>query len=42
MVKYIAHRQNDLKKLANLKKQSFSGIEFDLRSTSKKIILNQK
>ena len=40
MVKYIAHRQNDLKKLANLKKQSFSGIEFDLRSTSKKIILN--
>ena len=38
MVNYIAHRQNKLIKLQNLKKLSFSGIEFDLRSFSKNII----
>ncbi len=38
MVNYIAHRQNKLIKLQNLKKLSFSGIELDLRSFSKNII----
>ena len=38
MVHYIAHRQNKLIKLQNLKKLSFSGVELDLRTFSKKII----
>ena len=37
---YIAHRQNNLKNLNKLKTLSFDGIEIDLRSSSKKIILN--
>lgn len=40
MVNYIAHRQNKLIKLQNLKKLSFSGIELDLRSFSKNIIFH--
>ena len=40
MVHYIAHRQNKLTKLQNLKKLSFSGIELDLRSFSKSIIFH--
>mgnify|MGYP000612999940 CR=1 FL=1 len=35
MVHYIAHRQNKLNKLKNLKKLCFSGIELDLRTFSK-------
>ena len=40
MVQYIAHRQNKLKGLKDLKKKSFSGIELDLRSESKNIVLH--
>tara|TARA_Y100001958_G_C21008364_1_gene389411 strand:+ start:117 stop:731 length:615 start_codon:yes stop_codon:yes gene_type:complete len=39
MVNYIAHRQNKLVKLQNLKKLSFCGIELDLRTFSNNIIL---
>ncbi len=38
MVHYIAHRQNKLNKLQNLKKLCFSGIELDLRTFSKNIV----
>ena len=38
MVHYIAHKQNKLNKLQNLKKLSFSGIELDLRTFSKNIV----
>lgn len=40
MVQYIAHRQNKLYSLKKLKKESVSGVELDLRSSSKKIILH--
>ncbi len=39
MVHYVAHRQNKLKRLQTLKKNSFNGIEFDLRSFEKKIVI---
>ena len=40
MTLYIAHRQNDLKNFNILKKLKFDGIEIDLRSSDKKIIIN--
>lgn len=40
MVQYIAHRQNKLKNLKHLTKLSFSGIELDLRSSLKEIIIH--
>jgi hypothetical protein len=40
MVKYIAHRQNNLKKLKDDKDVPFFGVELDLRSSSKNIVLN--
>ena len=40
MTLYIAHRQNNLKNFNILKKLKFDGIEIDLRSSDKKIIIN--
>lgn len=40
MVQYVAHRQNKLINIKHLKKLSFSGIELDVRSSSKKIIIH--
>ena len=39
MVKYIAHRQNKLTALERLK-TSFFGLELDIRSSSKNIVLD--
>ena len=39
MVKYIAHRQNKLTALERLK-NSFFGLELDIRSSSKNIVIN--
>ena len=39
MVKYIAHRQNKLTALDRLK-NSFFGLELDIRSSSKNIVLD--
>ena len=40
MTLYIAHRQNNLKNFNILKKKKFDGIEIDLRTSDKKIIIN--
>lgn len=40
MTIYIAHRQNNLKNFSNLRKLKFEGMEIDLRSSDKKIIIN--
>ena len=40
MTIYIAHRQNNLKDSSSLRKLNFDGVEIDLRSSDKKIIIN--
>ena len=40
MTIFIAHRQNRQKNLLDIKKYFFNGLEIDLRSDSKKIIIN--
>ncbi len=40
MTFYVAHRQNDLKNLTNLKSNKVDSIEIDLRDKSKEIILS--
>ena len=40
MTIYIAHRQNDLKRVKYKNNSFFDGIEIDVRSDSKNIILN--
>ncbi len=40
MIIYIAHRQNKIKNIIKSNNSLFKGIEIDLRSDSKKIIVN--
>ena len=40
MTIYIYHRQNSLKNILKLKKKNVDGVEIDLRSSSKKIIIS--
>jgi len=40
MTAYIYHRQNSLKNILKLKKKNIDGVEIDLRSSKKKIIIS--
>ena len=40
MTTYIYHRQNSLKNILKLKKKNIDGVEIDLRSSKKKIIIS--
>ena len=39
MILFIAHRQNNLKKINQKQNSNFNGIEIDVRTNSKNIIL---
>ena len=40
MILFIAHRQNNLKKINQKQNSNFNGIEIDVRTNSKNIIIN--
>ena len=40
MTLFIAHRQNNLKKISQKQNSNFNGIEIDVRTSSKDIVIN--